>query len=122
MKRVATGILSLALLAMPGCKTATATGTATAPTLTFAQATNASLQAAHKFGVDIAASVGSGKLVLTPTEKQAFDAFAASLNATDAIFIAFEGGSATQAQVTTAVANTTALQATVQTVLTQGGK
>ena len=119
MKAIAVGVLSLALLT--GCKTAS-TGTSSAPTLTFAQATNASLQAAHKLGIDIASSVASGKLVLSPAEKQAFDAFAMSLNATDAIFIAFEGGTATQAQVTTALANTTALQAAAQTALTQGGK
>jgi hypothetical protein len=119
MKRVLTGVLSLALLGSGflGCKVASATGAATAPTLTFAQATNASLQAAHKFGMDIAASVQSGALVLTPTQKQAFDAFSASLNGTDALFIAYESGTATQAQVTTALANTAALQTSAQTAL-----
>lgn len=117
MKRIGVAVLSLALLGLPGCKTVAAGGTATAPTLTFAQATNASLQAAHKFGMDIAAGVSSGKLVLTPTEKQAFDAFATSLNATDAIFIAYEAGTATQAQVATALAQTTALQTSAQTAL-----
>jgi hypothetical protein len=115
MKFIATGILSLTLLT--GCKAVNATGTATAPTLTFAQGTNASLQAAHKFGLDVAASVQSGKLVLTPAQKQAFDAFAASLNATDAIYIAFESGTATTAQVAAALANTTALQTSAQTAL-----
>lgn len=100
-----------------GCKAASTSGAATAPTLTFAQATNASLQAAHKFGMDIAASVQSGQLVLTATQKQAFDAFSASLNATDALFIAYESGTATQAQVTTSLANTTALQTSAQTAL-----
>ncbi len=110
------------MIAYQGCKTASS-GTSSAPTLSFATATNASLQAAHKFGMDIAASVQSGKLALTPTEKQAFDAFATSLNATDALFIAFEQGSATQTQVATALANTAALQATAQATLTrQGGK
>jgi hypothetical protein len=118
MKTLLWGLLALALLA--GCKAAT-TGTSSAPTLTFAQATNASLQAAHKFGMDIAASVQSGKLVLTATEKQAFDAFAASLNATDAVYIAYESGQATEAQVTTALTKTTALQQTAQATLTQGG-
>ena len=125
MKRVLTaGVLSLALAGSGflGCKAANSGTTATAPTLTFAQATNASLQAAHKFALDIAASAQSGKLVLSPAEKQAFDAFAGSLNATDALFIAYSGGSATQAQVTAALANTTTLQATAQTALAQGGK
>ena len=107
---------ALCLQLTQGCKTATA-GSPTAPTLTFAGATNASLQAAHKFGEDVAASVQSGKLVLTLAEKQAFDAFAASLNATDAIFISFEGGTATQAQVSSALAATTALQTSAQTAL-----
>ena len=102
-----------------GCKTVS-TGTSSAPTLTFAQATNASLQAAHKFGLDIAASVQSGKLVLSPAQKQAFDAFSASLNATDALFISFESGGATQAQVSAALANTAKLQTSAQTAL--GGK
>ena len=39
--------------------------------------------------MDIATSVQSGALVLTPGEKQAFDAFAVSLNSTDALFIAY---------------------------------
>lgn len=119
MKWIAAGVLGLAL--MTGCKAVT-TGTSSAPTLTFAQATNASLQAAHKFGMDIAASVADGKLVLTAGQKQAFDVFANSLNATDAIFVAYSGGTATQAQVATALANTTALQAAAQTTLAQGGK
>lgn len=121
MKQIATGVLSLALLALPGCKPATV-GTSSAPTLTFAQATNASLQAAHKFAMDVSSSVQSGKLVLTLAQRQAFDVFATSLNATDAIFIAYEAGKATQAQVATALAETTALQQTAQTNLTQGGK
>ncbi len=114
MKLIAVGVVGLALLS--GCKAVT-TGTSSAPTLTFAQATNASLQAAHKFAMDISASVASGKLVLTSNEKQAFDAFAASLNATDALYIAFTQGSATQAQVAAALANTTALQTSAQTAL-----
>ncbi len=114
MKWIAAGILGLALLT--GCKAVT-TGTSSAPTLTFAQATNASLQAAHKFGTDIAASVADGKLALTPAEKQAFDAFAKSLNATDALFVSYENGSATQTQVSNALANTTALQTSAQTAL-----
>lgn len=119
MRQVFIGVLSLALAGCGflGCKAASTTGTATAPTLTFAQATNANLQAAHRFGMDIAASVQSGKLVLTATQKQAFDAFSASLNATDALFIAYESGTATQAQVTVSLANTTTLQTTAQTAL-----
>lgn len=109
--------LTFACVGFLGCKAVGITGTTTAPTLTFAQATNASLQAAHKFGMDIAASVQSGKLVLTPAEKQAFNAFSASLNATDALFIAYEGGTATQAQVAASLANTTALQTSAQTAL-----
>ena len=104
------------MIAYQGCKTAS-TGTSSAPTLNFATATNASLQAMHKFGMDIAASVQSGALVLSPTEKQAFDAFSASLNATDAIFIAFEKGTATQSQVATSLAQTSALQTSAQTAL-----
>ncbi len=104
------------MIAYQGCKTA-GTGTSSAPTLNFATATNASLQAMHKFGMDIAASVQSGALVLSPTEKQAFDAFSASLNATDAIFIAFEKGTATQSQVATSLAQTSSLQANAQTAL-----
>lgn len=119
MKTIVAGIFALALLT--GCK-GVRTGTASAPTLTFAQATNASLQAAHKFGMDIAASVADGKLVLTAGQKRAFDAFAGSLNATDAIFVAYSGGTATQAQVSTALAKTTALQATAQSTLAQAGK
>lgn len=118
MKMILTAVFSLAMLGSGflGCK-AVSSGTASAPTLTFAQATNASLQAAHKFGMDIAASVQSGALTLTPTQKQAFDAFAASLNATDALFIAYESGTATQAQVTASLANTTTLQTSAQTAL-----
>lgn len=123
MKRhILSGFLSLALVlagsGFIGCKAVSTTGPATAPTLTFAQATNASLQAAHKFGTDIAASEQSGALVLTPAEKQAFDAFAASLNSTDVLFIAYSSGAATQAQVTTSLANTTSLQTSAQTALT----
>ena len=120
-RHISSGILSLALIlggnAFLGCKTVSSGGTAAAPTLTFAQATNASLQAAHKFGMDIAASVQSGALVLTPGEKQAFDAFAVSLNSTDALFIAYSSGAATQAQVTASLANTTSLQTAAQTAL-----
>jgi hypothetical protein len=115
------GLLSLALMVgqsgFVGCKVTRTTGTATVPTLTFAQATNASLQAAHKFGVDIVSSVQSSKLVLTPAQKQAFDAFSASLNTTDTLFIAYEAGTATQAQVATSLVNTTALQTGAQTAL-----
>ena len=122
MKRhLSAGIVLLTLtfagVGFLGCKAVGTAGTATAPTLTFAQATNASLQAAHKFGTDIAASVQGGQLVLTASQKQAFDAFSASLNATDALFIAYEGGTATQAQVTSALTNTTALQTSAQTAL-----
>ena len=106
--------------AMSGCKTVTAAGTPSAPTLTFSQATNASLQAAHKFGMDIAASVQSGHLTMTPAEKQAFDAFATALNATDTLYIAYAAGSATQAQVTASLANTTTLQTAAQTALARG--
>lgn len=121
MKIVKVAILALALCGATGCRTVTA-GTPSAPTLTFAQGTNASLQAAHRFAMDISQSVASGKLVLSATEKQAFNTFAASLNATDAVFIAFESGSATQAQVSAALAKTTALQQTAQAALAQGGK
>lgn len=124
MKRyISTGILFLSALVVvgfSGCKRASTVGTATAPTLTFTQATNASLQAAHKFGTDIAASVQNGSLSLTPVEKQAFDLFVTSLNATDALFIAYTNGSATQTQVTSSLANTTSLQTAAQTTLAGG--
>lgn len=113
---VISGGILLAALNFQGCKTVKGAG-GSAPTLTFQAATNASLQAAHKFGMDIASSVQSGKLVLTPAEKQTFDAFAASLNATDALFLAFEQGTATQAQVAAALAKTTSLQTSAQTAL-----
>lgn len=116
MKRIVLYATLCLLPLVQGCKTAS-TSTSNAPTLNFATATNASLQAMHKFGMDIAASVQSGKLVLTPAEKQAFDAFAASLNATDAIFIAFEKGTATQSQVATSLAQTSSLQSSAQTAL-----
>ena len=105
---------------MAGCKTVTAAGTPSAPTLTFSQATNASLQAAHKFGMDIAASVQSGHLTVTPAEKRAFDAFVTALNATDTLYIAYNAGKATQAQVTASLASTTALQTAAQTALAGG--
>lgn len=121
MKRyISASIVSLSVLVgtgLSGCKAVSTAGTATAPTLTFTQATNASLQAAHKFGTDIATSVQGGALLLTPAEKQTFDAFVTSLNATDALFIAYTNGAATQSQVTTSLANTTSLQTAAQTTL-----
>ena len=124
MKRyISAGILLLLMLVgtgLSGCKAVSTAGTPTASTLTFAQATNASLQAAHKFGTDIATSVQSGALLLTPAEKQAFDAFVTSLNATDVLFIAYTNGVATQTQVTTSLANTTSLQTAAQTTLAGG--
>ena len=115
-KWILTAALSVGLLGAMGCKAASA-GTSSAPTLTFAQATNASLQAAHKFGMDIAAAVQDRNLIMTPAEKQAFDAFAVSLNATDALFVAYENGSATQTQVSNSLSATTALQTSAQTAL-----
>jgi hypothetical protein len=112
--------LILTWIGLLGCKTTNASGTVTAPTLTFTQATNASLQAAHKFGSDIAASVEDGSLLLTPSEKQAFNLFVTSLNATDVLFIAYNNGAATQAQVETSLANTSSLQVTTQVALAKG--
>lgn len=121
MKRhVSASFLILSVLVgieLSGCKVASPPGLAMSPTLTFSEATNASLQAAHKFGMDIAASVQSGSLSLTPTEKSAFDTFVKSLNATDALFIAYSNGKATQAQVAASLSNTASKQVAAQTAL-----
>ncbi len=124
MKRqISASILSLSMLVgigFSGCKVAGTAEVGTAPTLTFTEATNASLQAAHKFGTDIDASVQSGALSLTSAEKQVFDAFVTSLNTTDVLFIAYSKGAATQAQVTSSLADTTSLQTAAQTALAGG--
>lgn len=112
---VVLGCLIFAMGWMTGCKTVTVNGVATAPNLT-----NASLQAAHKYAMDTAASVTAGQLTLTPSEKQAFNAFGLALDAADATYIAYYKGQATQAQVAAQLAAMTAKMTAAQAAIAKG--
>lgn len=112
------GSLLLGAMNFQGCKTVAANGVATAPTLTYTQATNATLQGLHKYAMDTATALKDGTETMSATGKQAFNAFAVSLNTADALFIAYSQGTATQAQVSAAVSQATTLQQGVQNATT----
>lgn len=125
MKRLAIGILSLALLGLPGCKTATTT---TAPqTLAPGYLNSAdevmgeTLVGAHAFYVTIQQDVANGKYAPSAAEKTALDNFATALNAAQVLYISYHAGVATQAQAQNAVNSVTIQQTALQSTLT-GGK
>ena len=104
MKRI---ILTLALVSMlpfAGCKTASTTQPL-APGYHNAadQQMGSILSAARNFYNSIKSQSEAGTLTLTPAVKTAFNDFSISLNAADSVYLAYHGGTATQAQAQAAV-------------------
>lgn len=98
-------ILALCLpLMLAGCKT-------TAPTPPLApgyqnaadQSMGEILAGARSFYSTIQSESAAGKVTLSATEKQAFNAFGVTINQAEAIYLAYHSGSATQAAAQTAV-------------------
>lgn len=90
MKRfLAPALLSIALM-VPGC-----TGTTVTPSLAPGYLTPADQQmgeilaGAHAFYTTIQQESASGQMTLSPAEKTAFNAFGVSLNAAQAIYLAY---------------------------------
>jgi hypothetical protein len=61
------------------------------------------LSGARAFYVSIQQQSAAGTLTLTPAVKQAFNTFGVSLNAAEAVYLAYHNGTATQAAAQTAV-------------------
>lgn len=77
------------------------------------------LSGAHAFYSRVQQDSASGAMVLTATEKQAFNAFGATLNGAQAVYLAYHNGTATQAQAQAAVSQVQTQQAALPT---PGGK
>lgn len=61
------------------------------------------LAGARSFYISVQQQSASGQMTLSATEKTAFNSFEVSLNAGDAVYLAYHSGSATQAQAQAAV-------------------
>lgn len=104
MKKRLIALLFSGALIIAGCKT-------TAPTPPLApgyqnaadQQMGEILAGARSFYSTIQSESAAGKVTLSATEKQAFNTFGVSINAAEAIYLAYHSGSATQAAAQTAV-------------------
>lgn len=105
MKLAAVATLFLAIGWMTGCTPTTTTPAQLAPGYQNSadQQMGEILAGAHAFYVSIEQQSAGGSLTLTPTVKAAFNDFGVSLNAAQAIYLAYHNGGATQAAAQTAV-------------------
>jgi hypothetical protein len=69
------------------------------------------LSGAHAFYQSIQQQTQAGTLILSPDAKQKFNAFGVSLNAAQAVYLAYHAGTATQAEAQTAVSKVQTEQA-----------
>lgn len=126
MKLLTTCVLSLTLLGLPGCKTASTTTASQSLAPGYAnqadQAMGETLVGAHSFYVTIQADVASGKYTPSATEKTALNNFATVLNTAQILYIAYHAGQATQAQAQAAVNNVTTQQTSLQSTITGSAK
>lgn len=94
-------------LMLAGCKTTTGTTPPLAPASgynsQYDQQAGQILAAARAFYLSVQQQSASGQMVLSPTEKQAFNVFGITLNGADAVYLAYHAGNATIVQVQTAV-------------------
>lgn len=81
------------------------------------QTMDQALVGAHKFYTDIQAQVVAGTYTPVPTEKTALNTFASALNAAQVVYIAFHGGTATQAQAQAAVNDVVSQQTVLQNAI-----
>lgn len=106
MKRLAMCLMAISLMVpLAGCPTATAPTPPLAPGYlnTADQQMGEILAGAHSFYTTIQQESVAGTLVLTPTQKTAFNEFGVSLNAAQTVYLAYHNGAATQAAAQTAV-------------------
>ena len=98
-------IVAFFWIAPTGCKPTTTTPAVLAPGyLSQAdQQMGEILSGAHAFYASIQQQTQAGTLTLDATTKQAFNAFGASLNAAQTVYLAYHNGTATQAQAQAAV-------------------
>lgn len=113
-KTLAVITLCLATMMMTGCPAASTNPTTPAQLApgynnSADQQMGAVLSGARAFYTSIQSQSAAGTLTLTPTVKASFNQFGVSLNAAEAIYLAYHSGQATQAQA----------QASVNTVQTQ---
>lgn len=119
MKKI---LLALALfLPMDGCRAVQST----TPPATLApgfssqadQTMDQVLVGAKKFYTDIHAQVVAGTYNPAPAEKTSLNTFASALNTAQVVYIAYHGGTATQAQAQAAVDGVTAQQTALQNTI-----
>lgn len=91
----------LPLVLLMGCGAVNTSTPPTAPAQGYANAADQQmgeiLAGARSFYTTIQQESVSGAVVLSATEKQAFNDFGASLNAAEAVYLAYHAGTATQA-------------------------
>ncbi len=124
MRWMTVGMLSLALLALPGCKTAAST---TAPQ-TLApgylnpadQTMGETLAALNGFAQQEKANYAGATPAIQAAEKTPLNSFILAVNLADAAYTAYHAGTQTQAQATAAIQAAQAAQTTL--VATQGVK
>lgn len=75
------------------------------------------LVGAKKFYTDIQAQVVAGTYTPSATEKTSLNTFASALNTAQVVYIAFHGGTATQAQAQAAVDSVTTQQTSLQNTI-----
>lgn len=116
MKYLAIALCGLFLL-FAGCKASTTPPAA--PLIpgalnSFDQTAYESLSAAHAFAL----SASTNSASLTAAEKSSLNAFITALNAADVIYAAYHAGTATQAQMTSALNSVSTAQASYATSVT----
>jgi hypothetical protein len=111
-------------LALPltfGCKTTTTTTPTAALAPGFSSAADQTMDqvlvGAKKFYTDIQAQVIAGSYVPSEAEKTALNTFASALNTAQVVYVAYHGGTATQAQAQAAVDTVTAQQTAIQNTI-----
>jgi hypothetical protein len=112
-------ILALCLpLMFAGCRTVSTTQPLAPGYMNSADQTmGQTLAASHAFYQSIQQDSAAGKIVLSAQEKTALNDFAVALNVAQTAYLAYHGGTVTQAQAQAAVNSSTAKQTTVQALI-----
>ena len=106
MKRLALSLMAFCLRGpLAGCPSTTASTPPLAPGYlnTADQQMGEILAGAHSFYTTIQQESAAGTLVLTPTQKTAFNDFGVALNSAQTVYLAYHAGTATQAQAQAAI-------------------
>lgn len=124
MKVFTTCILSLALLGLPGCKTASSTTApqSLAPGYQSAldQTLGETLSALNGFATQESANYQTASADIQATEKAPLNAFILAVNLANASYVAYHSGTQTQAQAQSAITNAQSAQTTL--IAAQGVK